>query len=118
MTGVKIIEPGVFDPKGFRLSMDRLQEASLSLMDQIPTIGRIRDQIERAKEEGIQKCIAQFGMSMDRPEEIRERCTIVVMLHAQRGLLQVDGIPILEWGYLDPKCPNVWTMRSVESVEK
>lgn len=112
MTGTKILNPNKTTGSMPGLQLPRC----LSSLDQTPTIGRIRDQLERAKEDGIQKCLAQFGMSMDRPEEIRERCTIVVMLHDRVELLQIDGIPVLEWGYLDPKCPNVWTMRSVEAV--
>lgn len=108
MNGVKI-----FNPNKFTVSMPGIQlPRCLSILEQIPTIGRMLSQIERAREEAVVKCLAQFGMSMQDPEEIRRRCVVVHTLSSRSELLQIDGIPRLEWGYLDN--PNVWTVRTVE----
>lgn len=84
----------------------------LLIHEQIPTLQRHISLIERAKEDAVVECLAQFGMSMQDPEEIRSRCVIVHMISSRVELLQIDGIPRLEWGYLDN--PNTWTVRTVE----
>lgn len=86
----------------------------LFVSEQIPTLSRRLSDIEQAKEAGVVGCIAEFGMGIHDPEEIRRRCVIVHMLHARVEILQIDGVTRLEWGYLDPSAPHTWTMRTVE----
>lgn len=86
----------------------------LLVHEQIPTLQRFISEKETAKESAVVACLAQFGMSMQDPEEIRRRCVIVHQRSSMVETLQIDGIPRLEWGYLDPKYPNTWTLRTVE----
>lgn len=110
----------IINPNKFTVSMPGIQlPRCLSAVEQIPTIGRMLSRIEQAREDAVVKCLAQFGMSMQDPEEIRRRCMVSVFPHLGVEQLHVDGVLRLEWGYLYPtNAPRTWTVRTVEPEEK
>lgn len=85
--------------------------------EHIPFRGRRVSDIEREREKAIHATLSSFGLvGLGNVEELRRRCVIVHYYPERIERLQIDGIPRLEWGYLDN--PNTWTVRTVEPKGK